>query len=111
EQVLVRLIAGLEREQRTGQPAVDGRQQQMPTGLGLEAGSVGEGALARIEALALFLPGGAADEGYRDGRSGMTARKKDGMHGRTIGCAALLARRASAVKASANGRGRQLTSH
>src|SRR5262249_4222592 len=60
EQVFVRLIAGLEREQGAGQPAIDGGQQQMPACLRLEAGSVSEGALARIEALALFPPGRAA---------------------------------------------------
>jgi hypothetical protein len=81
EQIFVGLVAGLEREQGSGKTAIGRRQQQMPAGFGLEAGSIGEGALACIEAFALLPPGGAVNKGYRGGGGGMAARKKDGMHG------------------------------
>src|SRR5262245_10147478 len=83
EQVFAGLIGGLEGEQHAGERTVACRHQQVPAGLGLEARGVGEGALARIEALAQVAPGRRVYEGYRDGRAGLAARKEDWMHGRT----------------------------
>ena len=101
EQVLVRVVDALEREQDLGQPAIRGRQQDMTAGLRLEAGSLGEGPLARIEALAHHRPDRSVNEGYWNRRGRLAGRKKDRMHREPPMECALLSRRLAAVKARA----------
>ena len=80
EQVLARLVGALEREQDAGQGSLRSRQQEVTAGLRLEARGLGEGARARIEAVALLRPGRGLDKGDRNRGRGLAAWKKDRMH-------------------------------
>src|SRR5262249_16992742 len=51
EQVLVRIVGSLEREQDAGQAAFRARQQQVPAGVRPETGRIGEAAVVRIKSL------------------------------------------------------------
>ena len=84
EQILARVVPGLEREQHAGKAPVGRRQQKVAAGLGFEARRVGEGTRARIEPPAQVAPSGRVNEGYRNRRGGMAAGKKDRMHRKAV---------------------------
>ena len=90
EQVLVRFVRGLEREQDAGEIAFRSRQEEVPARLRLEAGGVREGARARIEAVAKLAPCCRVHKSYRNRRGGVAAREKDRMHRRIVPECALL---------------------
>lgn len=70
ERVPVGLRVRFKRKQHAAQPTGLARQQQVPTGLGLEARRIGEGASAGVEAVAQRRPIRAGDEPDRDRRRG-----------------------------------------
>ena len=62
----MRIVGGFEPEQDAREGSLRSREEKVPPGPRLEAGRLGKGALARIEALAQLRPGCGGDERDRD---------------------------------------------
>ncbi len=97
QQILGLVVRVLEPEQHARQRAVGAGQQEVPAGLGLEAGGIREGAAARIEAVADFGPGRGGDERHRH-RCGRAAGGDEVGGNRGMRHGVELARRRGGVK-------------
>src|SRR5262249_35386391 len=93
KQILLRIIGLFEREEDALDPAFSRGEQQVASGDRLKSGGIGVVANARIEAGAIFRPGGGVNEGYRDGLRDSSSGQKNVGHGGLSVRSRVLARR------------------